>query len=153
MISGCDTQLEAWEANIRPGTILGAGATIGKLADRPEVHRHRTARVALEQIKVDLTDFRARNKLDQVVVINVSSTEPPFETGEAHQSLERLTSTLDRDPPQVPASSLYAWAALDLGLPYINFTPSLGATFPALEELAIARKPCSAARTARPAKP
>src|SRR5207244_302195 len=36
----------------------------------------------------------------------------------------------------LPASSLYAWAALDLGLPYINFTPSLGASFPAAEELA-----------------
>ena len=36
----------------------------------------------------------------------------------------------------LPASALYAWAALDLGLPYINFTPSLGASFPAAEELA-----------------
>src|SRR5262249_25717572 len=30
-------------------------------------------------------------------------------------------------------------AALDLGLPYVNFTPSLGATVPALEELARVR--------------
>jgi myo-inositol-1-phosphate synthase len=35
---------------------------------------------------------------------------------------------------------LYAWAALDLGCPYVNFTPSLGASLAALEELAIQRK-------------
>jgi myo-inositol-1-phosphate synthase len=34
---------------------------------------------------------------------------------------------------------MYAYAALDLGLPYINFTPSLGASLPALEQLAVAR--------------
>src|SRR5205085_10795859 len=37
-------------------------------------------------------------------------------------------------------SSLYAYAALDLGFPYVNFTPSLGAGVPALEELARKRK-------------
>src|SRR5262249_44078746 len=76
---------------------------------------------------------------DQVVVLNVSSTEPPFTTGEVHQSYERLAAALDARPVPLPASSLYAWAALDLGFPYINFTPSLGATFPALEELAVLR--------------
>ena len=40
----------------------------------------------------------------------------------------------------LPASSLYAYAALDLGLPFVNFTPSLGASIPALEELAALRR-------------
>src|SRR6202008_543336 len=40
----------------------------------------------------------------------------------------------------LPASSLYAWAAVDLGWPYVNFTPSLGATVPALQELAVEKK-------------
>jgi myo-inositol-1-phosphate synthase len=132
--------LAAWEANIRPGTILGAGPTISRLAELPEVSRHETARAAIEHIKADLAAFRDKHRLDQMVVINVSSTEPPFEIGEVHQSLDRLTATLDHRPPELPASSLYAWAALDLGLPFINFTPSLGATLPALEELAVMRK-------------
>src|SRR5262245_53682846 len=54
--------------------------------------------------------------------------------------MPQLARTLDRRPPPLPASSIYAFAALDLGLPYVNFTPSLGATFPALEELAVARR-------------
>jgi len=140
LIAACQGQLAEWEANVRPGTVLGAGPTIARLADRPEVHRAETTREAIAQIEGDIADFRARNSLDQVVVVNVSSTEPPYETGDAHASFPQLARTLDRRPPAVPASSIYAFAALDLGLPYVNFTPSLGATIPALEELALARK-------------
>jgi myo-inositol-1-phosphate synthase len=140
LIAACDEQLAEWEANIRPGTVLGSGSTIARLADRPQVSRAETAREAIEQISRDLVAFREKNRLDQVVVINISSTEPPFEIGEIHTSLQRLNTALDRRSTVLPASSLYAFAALDLGLAYINFTPSLGATIPALEEQALARK-------------
>jgi myo-inositol-1-phosphate synthase len=140
LVAACDEQLAEWDENVKPGTVLGSGSTIARLADRPEVHRAETAREAVEQISADLLHFKATRKLDEVVVINVSSTEPPFETGDVHASAKRLGATLDRRPPLLPASSLYALAALDLGLPYVNFTPSLGATIPALEELAVARQ-------------
>jgi myo-inositol-1-phosphate synthase len=140
LVAACDEQLAEWDENVKPGTVLGSGATIAKLADRPEVHRAETAREAIEQVSADLLHFKETRKLEQVVVINVSSTEPPFETGDVHASAKRLGATLDRRPPMLPASSIYAFAALDLGLPYVNFTPSLGATIPALEELAVARK-------------
>jgi len=42
----------------------------------------------------------------------------------------------DGGPELLPASSLYALAALRCGYTYINFTPSLGASLPALDELA-----------------
>ena len=54
---------------------------------------------------------------------------PPV-AGEADAGAGSQASRCCRPAP------LYAWAALDLGLPYINFTPSLGASFPAAEELA-----------------
>jgi myo-inositol-1-phosphate synthase len=139
-VAGCDEQLAAWEANVRPGTILGAGSTISKLAEYPEAHKATTPRTAIDQIKRDISAFKTTHKLDQVVVLNVSSTEPPFETGAVHESLAALDKAIDAGEAVLPASSLYAYAALDLGLPFINFTPSLGATFPALEELAVARK-------------
>jgi myo-inositol-1-phosphate synthase len=129
LADACAEQLERWEANVRPGTVLNAGATIASLADRPDVHRPAGPREAVEQIRADLRAFREQNRLDDVVVVNVASTEPPSEPGPQHRSLEDLAAAL-------PASSLYAWAALDLGLPYVNFTPSLGASVPALLELA-----------------
>jgi myo-inositol-1-phosphate synthase len=71
-------------------------------------------------------------------VINTASTEPPFELGEPHQSLERLLKPREchHGHAILPTSSFYAWAVIDLGWPYINFTPSLGASFPAIQELA-----------------
>ena len=142
LVHACLPDLDAWAENVRPGTILNTGATIGKLADRPDVPRADTPRAAVERIQQDLREFRDRHRLEQVVVLNVASTEPPFELKEAHQSLDRLTNTKEcQDGDRIlPASSLYAWAAIDLGFPYVNFTPSLGASFPAIQELAIEKK-------------
>ena len=140
LMEACRHQLEEWNANVRPGTILNAGATIAKLADVPEAHLADSPRAAIERIQTDLKAFRTQHKLDQVVVINVASTEPPCPLLEQHQSLQKFKSTLEGKQQTIPASSLYAWAALDLGLAYINFTPSLGASFPAALELAQERK-------------
>jgi myo-inositol-1-phosphate synthase len=140
LIDRCLPDLEEWTANVRPGTVLNAGAAIARLADLPEAQRADTLRVAVERIQADLRAFQQSHRLHQVVVINVASTEPPFALGEVHGSLKSFLSAMDQGRTSlVPASSLYAWAALDLGLPYINFTPSLGASFPAIQELATQR--------------
>jgi myo-inositol-1-phosphate synthase len=140
VIAGCRADLDEWTENVRPGTVINAGETIRKLADLPEVHQVKDLQAGLERIQTDLRDFRDRHRLDQVVVVNVASTEPPFELTDIHQSFERLTRPQEcRGGAILPASSLYAWAALDLGWPYVNFTPSLGASFPAIQELAAQR--------------
>jgi myo-inositol-1-phosphate synthase len=141
LTDACQPELQAWSENVKSGTVLNAGAAITRLADLPEAQKADTARATIDRIESDLRAFRGRHQLDQVVVLNVASTEPPFELGELHETLERLTPALERRQANVlPASSLYAWAALDLGLPYINFTPSLGVSVPALLELAHERK-------------
>jgi myo-inositol-1-phosphate synthase len=142
LIEECRPQVEAWNANVRPGTVLGAGSTIGKLADLSDVQRTGTPKQAIERIQKDLREFKERNKLDQVVVVNISSTEPPFETDARHETVASFQAALDQ-PNLAPASTLYAWAALDLGIPYVNFTPSLGASFPAAMELCAKRKTCT----------
>ncbi|MFE9675081.1 inositol-3-phosphate synthase [Streptomyces sp. NPDC006259] len=68
----------------------------------------------------DLLDFVRRHGLARAVVVNVASTEPA-PTG-----------------PGLPASSLYAAAALRAGCPYVNFTPSTGLRHPRLAALAAA---------------
>jgi len=139
----CMPDLDAWAANVRPGTVLNAGETIARLADNPEVHKVDNLRAACDRIQADLRVFQEDHKLDQVMVLNVASTEPPFALSDVHQSLERLTAPREcreHHNTILPASAVYAWAAIDLGLPYINFTPSLGASFPAIQELAHKRR-------------
>jgi myo-inositol-1-phosphate synthase len=141
LVDACLPDLNAWTQNVQPGTVLNAGERIARLAELPESQKADTVREAIARVQADLQNFRKAQRLDQIVVINVASTEPPFETTEAHADLERLTPLLEqRQQHALPASSVYAWAALDLGLPYINFTPSLGASFPAIQQLAIQRR-------------
>ncbi|MFS0693743.1 inositol-3-phosphate synthase [Streptomyces nitrosporeus] len=68
----------------------------------------------------DITDFTRRHGLARTVVVNVASTEPAPAPGAL----------------RLPASSLYAAAALRAGCPYANFTPSTGLRGPRLEEAA-----------------
>jgi myo-inositol-1-phosphate synthase len=140
LIQACQPDLDKWSANVRPGTVLGSGPTISKLADMPEVQRVSTPKEAVERVQTDLREFRDKNKLDQVVVANVSSTEPPKELDDRYDSIAKFRAALASKDTAIPASALYGWAALDLGIPYINFTPSLGSSFPAALELAQERK-------------
>ena len=74
-----------------------------------------------------------------MIVLNVASTEPPFELSDVHQHWSSLSAALpDGGPELLPASAIYALAAIERGYTYINFTPSLGASVPALHELAAA---------------
>ncbi|MDG4828954.1 inositol-3-phosphate synthase [Solwaraspora sp. WMMD1047] len=88
------------------------------------------------QIAADLTAFRDRHGLDRVVVINVSTTEPAPDPDPAHRDLAALTAALGRPGTVLPPSALVAYAALDSGCAYVDFTPSTGARLPALAELA-----------------
>ncbi|HEV2779442.1 MAG TPA: inositol-3-phosphate synthase [Actinophytocola sp.] len=84
----------------------------------------------------DLTSFRVRNELDRVVVVNVSSTEPPVSPRPEHADLPALRAALRTSPDVLPTSSLYAYAAFTAGCPFVDFTPSTGARLPALDALA-----------------
>jgi myo-inositol-1-phosphate synthase len=140
LIQACTPDLEKWSANVRPGTVLGSGPTIARLADMPEVQRVHTPKEAVERIQTDLREFRDKNKLDQLVVANVSSTEPPKNLDDCFTTVAKFRAALESKETTIPASALYGWAALDLGVPYVNFTPSLGSSFPAALELAKERK-------------
>src|SRR5207248_3304192 len=110
VVEACTPDLEAWSADVRPGTVMNSGDTIAALADRPDLPRRNTPREIVSVLQADLAQFRTRHRLDQVVVVNVASTEPPFAHSEDHESLDRLVSQLD-DPAILPVSSLYAYAA------------------------------------------
>jgi len=132
----CLPQLKAWERNLRDGTLLHCGRTIEKMADRAGAKRRRSARATVASLSEDIQSFAERHKLRHVVVANVSSTEPPFRTGPVHRSWSALSKALGRKTSPLPASSLYALAAIEAGASYVNFTPSIGIDMPALLERA-----------------
>ncbi|HEX6517678.1 MAG TPA: inositol-3-phosphate synthase [Nocardioidaceae bacterium] len=88
------------------------------------------------RLERDIRAFREDNHLDQVVVVDVSSTEPPVGQTPVLATLTALEAALDAGESPLPTSSLYAYAAFRTGCPVVAFTPSPGPTPPALTELA-----------------
>jgi myo-inositol-1-phosphate synthase len=71
-----------------------------------------------------------------VVCVNLTSTEPPLQLGRAHATLAAFERALDQDDQRaVRPSTLYAYAAAALGLPFVHFTPSNATLIPAVREL------------------
>ncbi len=136
LIARCRPELDRIDRRIRPGTIVRVGPTIGRLAG-PEVPARETPREAIRRVRDDMVRFVEAHELEHLIVVNVASTEPPVEPGSVPPSWSELERQLDRPRKcALPASALYAIAALDRGYSYINFTPSLGSAPEALDELA-----------------
>jgi myo-inositol-1-phosphate synthase len=79
----------------------------------------RTDEELITAFAADIEDFTHRTGVARTVVVHVASTEPVPAPGDT----------------RLPASSLYAAAALTAGCGYVNFTPSTGVRHPALEGL------------------
>lgn len=131
--------LDEFNRNVRTGTLINVGSTIESLAGGASLKtRGERPATAIERISSDINEFRQRQKLDHVIVVNVSSTEPPVTEDARKLTWKALKQKLDRDAESpIPASSIYAVAAMQSECDYVNFTPSAGSDLPALEELAI----------------
>jgi myo-inositol-1-phosphate synthase len=146
LIDACRAELEAVDARIRPGSLFQCGSAIESLADSAmRDFAKEPASSMLRRVKADLRSFQSDTKADSVIVVNVASTEPSLETPVPLERWDELSRELETSSFRgLPASSLYAIASLDLEMPYINFTPSLGASPAAIQELAILRGICHA---------
>lgn len=137
LLAALKDELAAVSANIRSGTALNCGQVVRAMADQAVADRAESPAAAAERIGRDMAEFQRRHGLRDVVVVNLASTEPPIPRIRAHEQLATFERLLAGDRQRsVSASILYAYAALSRGFPYVNFTPSAGASVPALQELA-----------------
>jgi myo-inositol-1-phosphate synthase len=137
-LAGISSQLARFDRNIRPGTLYNVGAKIESLAGPLALKtRNETASQVVARLAKDITEFKASHKLDRVIVMNVSSTEPPppdeVRTWNWSDVQKSLTG---KSHSSLPASTLYAIAAMQSGSHFVNFTPSIGSDLPGLDEYA-----------------
>ncbi|MDB4881379.1 MAG: Myo-inositol-phosphate synthase [Gemmatimonadetes bacterium] len=119
---------------ITRGTLRGGGPAIDALAGAQRAAGAAgTARAIVERIEADIRAF-ANGK--PTVVVNLASTEPPPHADVATWDAAALERAIDADDARIPASCMYAYAAVKAGCPHANFTPSAGASLPAIVELA-----------------
>ncbi len=160
------------DRRIRPGTTIGVGRTIAEMADmdipRDETPRRAVERLQNDMAEF----VRTENVGHLVVINVSSTEPaadaaqlpneweeleplldlPPLQGGRSHfrgggeqseSGVERAAKigTVPVECP-LPASSLYAIAALEGGHSFVNFTPSLGDSPPAIDRLARLRGAC-----------
>jgi myo-inositol-1-phosphate synthase len=89
-----------------------------------------------EQLMDDIGSFRKANALDRLVVIWCASTEIYIEPSDVHASLRAFEEGLKRRDERIAPSMVYAYAALQCGVPFANGAPNLTVDIPALIELA-----------------
>jgi len=95
----------------------------------------KNARDELKQLEQNISTFKIENRLERVVMVNLTSTEKYCELEDVHQSIEAFEAGLDSDDERISPSMKYLYIACKLGVPHVNFTPSLS-KIPALEQLA-----------------
>lgn len=142
MVEASLPDLQAYQNAIRPGVLFNCGSSIDDLADSDFCVKPETAREAIELIQADLKSFQKDNDCENVVMINLASTEPGCDASQFAESWNELDGLMEQEDCALPASSLYAIAALDLKMPFVNFTPSVGNGLPALNQLAEERGVC-----------
>jgi len=119
---------------ITRGILRGGGAAIDALAgEERAATASGSARQAIDRL---VADIRAFARGEPTVVVNVTSTEPAPAAALMDWDAAALHRAVDEDDPRIPSSCLYALAAIEAGCPHANFTPSAGASLPAVAEFA-----------------
>ena len=111
-----------------------------KRLEGTNVKRGKTKRELAEALRKDIRDFKAQNGCDRLVVVWCASTEIFISPGPAHETLEAFERAMDANDPSIAPSMLYAWAAIQEGVPFANGAPNLTCDFPAMVALARAKR-------------
>ncbi len=90
----------------------------------------------VKEVMEDIKQFKRESGVDRIVMIWAASTEIYIPPSEVHLSLENFERGLEENHKDISPSMIYAYAALKLGIPFINGAPALTVDFPAMYELA-----------------
>ena len=93
-----------------------------------------------QQLVDEIQQFQKEKQLDRMIMISCASTEVFIERKEVHQSLEKLEAGMKNNDENIPSSMIYAYAALQLGIPFANGAPNLTIDIPAFSQLAEANR-------------
>jgi myo-inositol-1-phosphate synthase len=107
--------------------------------DGPNVKRAQSKRELAEALRDDIRRFMRENGCSRAVMVWCASTEVYLEPSAVHAELRRFEEAMARNDAAIAPSMIYAWAALQEGIPFANGAPNLTVDVPALQELARSR--------------
>ena len=120
---------------IKPMPAVFEQAYVKKL-DGPNVKKGTSKMHLAEQLMEDIRKFKATHGCDRLVAVWCGSTEVYRKPTEVHSTLAKFEEGLRSSHDDIAPSQIYAYACLQLGVPYANGAPNLSVDTPALLELA-----------------
>jgi len=106
-----------------------------KKLDGPNVKKGKNKMELAEQVRQDIRDFRQSSGANRLVMIWCGSTETFIEQGPTHRSIEAFEKALHENNENIAPSMIYAYAALQEGVPFANGAPNLTVDIPAMHQL------------------
>jgi myo-inositol-1-phosphate synthase len=88
------------------------------------------------QLIDDIAKFRKQNNVERTVMVWCGSTETFLKLHAVHKTLKSFEQAMKSNHAAIAPSMLYAYAAIQSGVPFANGAPNLTAELPALVELA-----------------
>lgn len=90
----------------------------------------------MNEVRQDIQAFMKAKNCQRAVVVWAGSTESYLTLQDIHKDLNTFEKAMQENHKAIAPSMVYAYAALSLGIPYINGAPNLTTDIPALQELA-----------------
>jgi myo-inositol-1-phosphate synthase len=131
LLDGIKPDLQA----IRPMPAVFDKRYVNRL-NGPHTKSGRTKMDLADQLCADIQEFKAANSLARMVMIWCGSTESYSQPGPVHQSVTGFEAGLKANDPGIAPSMIYAYAAIQEGMPFVNGAPNLTEEIPALQALA-----------------
>ncbi|HMK31567.1 MAG TPA: inositol-3-phosphate synthase [Terriglobales bacterium] len=128
-------QIKPFLQSIKPQTAVFDNNYIRNI-DGPNKKTGKSKADLAEQVRDDIRRFRKTSKADRLVMIWCGSTEAFLQPSDVHSSLAKFEKGLAKNDPNIAPSMIYAYAALQEGVPYANGAPNLTVDIPAMCDLA-----------------
>jgi myo-inositol-1-phosphate synthase len=131
MLHAVKTELE----NIQPMKAVFDRSYVSNL-DGKHIKEATTKAALARMVMDDIENFKEANDCSRIVIVWCGSTEKYFEFSEVHETIASFEEGLMNNDPAISPSMIYAYAAIKLGVPFMNGAPNLTCDIPALIQLA-----------------
>ena len=127
-------QVKPFLSTIKPRKAVFDKNYVKKL-DGPNVKKGKNKKELVEQVREDIRDFKKSSGADRLAMIWCGSTETFIEAGPVHQSVDAFEKGLLANDENIAPSMVYAYAAMQEGVPFANGAPNLTVDIPVMQEL------------------
>jgi myo-inositol-1-phosphate synthase len=127
-------QVKPFLLSIKPRKAVFDKNYVKKL-DGPNVKKGKNKKELVEQVREDIRDFKKSSGADRLAMIWCGSTETFIEAGPVHQTVDSFEKGLLANDESIAPSMVYAYAAMQEGVPFANGAPNLTVDIPVMQEL------------------